>query len=58
MEAVTRIEVFFNEEREMNGLDAPARLEARQHLVRPLVDELHDWMLAERGAISSHNSAA
>ncbi len=45
-------------EREINGLEAAARLEARQRLVRPLVDKFHDWMRAERGTMSRHNPAA
>ena len=49
LEAVTRIDAIFDVERGLNGLEAAARLEARQRLVRPLVDELHVWMLVERG---------
>ncbi len=58
LEAVKRIDAIFDVERGINGLDAAARLEARQRLVRPLVDELHDWMRAERGTMSRHNPVA
>ncbi|SMX33332.1 Transposase IS66 family protein [Maliponia aquimaris] len=58
LEAVTRIDAIFDVEREINGLDAVARLEARQRLVRPLVGKLHDWMRAEQGTMSRHNSVA
>ncbi len=58
LEAVTRIDAIFDVERGINGLDAAPRLEARQRLVRPLVDELHDWMRAERGTMSRHNPVA
>ncbi len=58
LEAVTRIDAIFDVERSITGLDAAARLEARQRLVRPLVDELHDWMRAERDTMSRHNPVA
>ncbi len=57
-EAVTKIDAILDVERGINGLDAAARLEARQRLVRPLVDELHDWMRAEQGTMSKHNPVA
>ncbi len=58
LEAVSRIDAIFDVERGINGLDAAARLEARQRLVRPLVDDLHDWMRAEQGTMSRHNLVA
>ena len=58
LEAVTRIDAIFDIEREINGLDAAARLEARQRLSRPLVEELHDWMRTERDTMSKHNPVA
>ena len=58
LEAVTRIDAIFDVERGISGLDAAARLEARQRLVRPLVDELHDWMRTERDTMSRHNPVA
>ena len=58
LEAVKRIDAIFDIEREINGLDADARLAARQKLSRPLVDNLHDWLLAERAKLSRHNKVA
>lgn len=39
--AVTRMDALFAIERDLNGLDAEARREARQRLSRPLVDSLN-----------------
>ena len=35
-----------------------AALPARQDLSRPLVNSLHDWLLAERVKLSRHNNVA
>ncbi len=53
-----RNDAIFGIEREINGLDADARLAARQKLSRPLVDNLHDRLLAERAQLSRHNKVA
>ena len=58
LEAVTRIDALFDVERQINGLDDTSRLVARQRLSRPLVEELHDWMRAERDTMSKHNPVA
>lgn len=58
LEAVNRFDAIFDVEREINGLDAETRREARQELVRPLVTELHDWLRAERARMSKHNPVA
>ncbi len=58
LEAVKRIDAIFDIERGINGMDSASRLEVRQRLVRPLVDELHAWMLVERDTMSKHNPAA
>ncbi len=58
LEAVKRIDALFDVERRINGLDATSRLAARQRLSRPLVEELHDWMRAERDTMSKHNPVA
>ena len=58
LEAVKRIDAIFDIERELGGLDAEPRLAARQDLSRPLVDNLHDWLLAERAKLSRHNKVA
>ena len=56
--AVKRIDALFDIERGINGLPADARLEARQRLARPLVEDLHDWLLAERARMSKHAPVA
>jgi transposase len=56
--AVKRIDALFDIERGINGLPAEARLEARQRLARPLIEELQNWLLAERAQISKHNPVA
>ena len=58
LEAVKRIDALFDIERGINGLPAEARLEARQRLSRPLVEDLHDWLLAERARMSKHDPVA
>ena len=58
LEAVKRIDAIFDIEREINGLDADARLAVRQELSRPLVDNLHDWLQEERAKLSRHNKVA
>lgn len=58
LEAVTRIDAIFDVERQINGQDATSRLAARKRLSRPLVEELHDWMRAERDTMSKHNPVA
>ena len=58
LDAVKRIDAIFDAEREITGLSAAARLEARQRLVRPMVEDLHDWMRSERARMSKHNPVA
>ncbi len=58
LEAVRRIDALFDIERGINGLPTGARLQARQRLARPLVDELHGWLVAERAQLSKHNPVA
>lgn len=58
LEAVTRIDALFDIERQINGLDAKARLEARRCLAAPLVASLEEWMRAERVQMSKHNPVA
>jgi transposase len=58
LEAVKRIDTIFDVEREITGLTAPVRHDARQRLVRPMVEDLHDWMRAERARMSKHNPVA
>lgn len=58
LEAVKKIDAIFDIERQINGLDIASRLDARRWLVRPLVEDLHDWMRAEQGTMSKHNPVA
>ena len=58
LEAVKKIDAIFDIERQINGLDIASRLDARHRLVRPLVEELHDWMRADQGTMSKHNPVA
>jgi hypothetical protein len=58
LETVKKIDAIFDIERQINGLDIASRLDARHRLVRPLVEDLHDWMRAEQGTMSKHNPVA
>ena len=58
LEAVKRIDAIFDIEREINGIDARARLAARQERCRPLVEDLRNWLLEERAKLSKHNGVA
>ena len=58
LEAVKRIDAIFDVEREITGLTAEVRHDARQRLVRPMVEDLHDWMRAECARMSKHNPVA
>ena len=57
-EAVKRIDRLFGIEREISGLDAAARLEARQRLSAPLVGDLEAWLRSERARLSKHAKVA
>ena len=58
IEAVRRIDVIFDVEREINGLPAAQRHAIRQTRVAPLVASLEQWMRAERGRLSRHADVA
>jgi transposase len=58
LKAVERIDALFAIERDLNGLSADARREARQELSHPLVEELHAWFRKERAQMSRHNPVA
>ena len=58
VEAVKKIDVIFAIERDINGLDPNERHAVRQARARPLIDDLHAWMLTERARISSKNKLA
>ena len=57
-EAVKRIDRLFGIEREISGLDAAARVEARQRLSAPLVGDLEAWLRSERARLSKHAKVA
>jgi transposase len=57
-EAVRRIDLIFDAERELNGLAADKRLELRRSHVTSLVAALEDWMRTERARLSRHNDVA
>ncbi len=58
LEAVARIDALFDIERGINGMPAEDRLAARQQHARPLVEELYDWLAAQRSQMSKHNPVA
>ena len=58
LKAVERMDAIFAIERDINGLSAEERMDARQSLSRPLVEDLHDWLVAERPRMSKHNPVA
>jgi transposase len=58
LQAVARIDALFDIERGINGMPAEARLAVRRQHVRPLIEELHDWLLAQRAQMSKHNPVA
>jgi transposase len=57
-EAVRRIDLIFDIEREINGLTASERLAVRSARVTPLVSDLQAWMRSERGRLSRHSEVA
>ncbi len=58
LEAVKRIDVIFDIEREINGRPAAERLAVRREHVAPLVTELEAWMRGERARLSRHAEVA
>jgi transposase len=57
-EAVRRIDLIFDAERELNGLAANKRLELRRAHIVALVADLEGWMQTERAKLSRHNDIA
>ena len=57
-EAVKRIDLLFDIERDINGLAAAERLAVRQERSAPLVAELEEWTRGERAKLSRHAPAA
>jgi transposase len=58
LEAVKRIDLVFDIEREIKGLSAEERLAAQRLRSAPLVAALEAWMRAERTKLSRHNAVA
>ena len=58
LEAVKRIDLVFDIEREINGLSVAERLIARRSSSAPLVVALEEWMRAERAKPSRRNGVA
>jgi len=58
LEGVQRIDALFAIERPINGKSAEERLAVRQHLSKPLVDDLHAWMMENRAKLAKHNPVA
>jgi hypothetical protein len=58
LEAVARIDALFDIERGINGKSVEERLVARRQHARPLAEELHDWLMAQRSQMSKHNPVA
>ena len=58
LEAVKRIDVLFDIEREINGESAERRLAVRRERGAPLVAELEAWMRTERTRLSRHAPVA
>lgn len=56
IEAVKRIDAIFDIEREIKGAPPAQRLAMRQARVKPLVDDLHRWMSAERARVSGKSA--
>jgi transposase len=56
--AVQRIDKLFDIERDINGCSADRRKSVRQEFSKPLVTDLHGWMLVERRKLSSGNDVA
>jgi len=58
LEAVQRINVLFDIERDINGRSAAERLAVRRELSAPAVAELESWMREQRARLSRHDPVA
>lgn len=52
LEAVRRIDALFEIERAINGRSADERYAMRQEKSKPLLDDMHAWLLRERNTLS------
>jgi hypothetical protein len=55
-EALKRIAALYAIEAEINGKSADTRRAERQARSKPLVDDLHDWMLTQRRRLSGKST--
>jgi transposase len=58
LEAVRRIDVLFDLERDINGHSPEDRRSTRRALSAPLVAELHQWLVEQRTRLSRGNDIA
>lgn len=58
LEAVARIDALFDIERGINGKSAEERLVARRQHARPLIEDLHYWLMTQCSQMSKHNPVA
>jgi transposase len=58
VEAVARIDRLFAAERDLNGRPAEERRAERARICRPLTDDLHDWLTAQRRRLSGKSEPA
>ncbi|MDE5463902.1 IS66 family transposase [Bradyrhizobium sp. CSS354] len=52
LDAVRRLDALFEIERAINGRSADERRAVRQERSKPLLDDMHDWLLRERESLS------
>lgn len=57
-EAVKRMDLLFDIERDINGLAADERLQRRQQESRPIAEALEEWMRSERAKLSRSSPVA
>ena len=58
IEAVAKFDALFATEREINGKSPADRLAVRRERLRPLVDDLQIWLIAQRAKLSPRSELA
>lgn len=58
LEAVKRMDLLFDIERDISGLAADERLQRRQQESRPIAEALEEWMRSERARLSRSSPVA
>jgi transposase len=56
--AVTLIAKLYGIERDIKGLDAAGRHQARQQYAKPIADELHKWLVGQRQRLAKADATA